>query len=140
MKGFTLPEMLIAIILIGILAAIATPSLLNQRDKATIARVLTEMDTAKEAIAEYGAKNGEFPPDQTPDIRPPQIPASVWPDIRGIDYENWSLGRGHCIAQITWFGLNTRRETPAYTTGAEGDDKIKSIAVYDCSNPRGSVR
>ena len=52
-KGFTLIELLVVILIIGILAAIAIPSFLNQRDKANDAAAKSGARTAQTAMETY---------------------------------------------------------------------------------------
>ena len=56
-KGFTLIELLVVILIIGILAAIAIPSFLNQRQKGTDAEAKTQVTTASQAMETCASDN-----------------------------------------------------------------------------------
>jgi type IV pilus assembly protein PilA len=57
-KGFTLIELLVVILIIGILAAIAIPSFINQKGKANDASAKTQARTAQTAAETLATDNG----------------------------------------------------------------------------------
>ena len=60
-KGFTIVELIIVIIVIGILAAISIVSYNGAQDKAEFSRAQTDMKHINDAILLYRAKNGKYP-------------------------------------------------------------------------------
>ena len=57
-EGFTLVELLVVMLILGLLAAIAIPSFFNQRDKARDADSKSAARTAQTAIETYATDNG----------------------------------------------------------------------------------
>jgi prepilin-type N-terminal cleavage/methylation domain-containing protein len=57
-SGFTLVELLVVMLILGLLAAIAIPSFFNQRDKAKDADAKELVRTAQTSIETYATDNG----------------------------------------------------------------------------------
>lgn len=66
--GFTLIELLVVVIIIGILAAIAIPVFLNQRNSARLASVQSDLRNAAVEVETYYTQNQAYPA---------ELPASV---------------------------------------------------------------
>lgn len=60
-RGFTLVELLVVLIIVGILAAVAVPAYLNQRAKARNAETLSNLRHVNQLIVAYAAEYGTYP-------------------------------------------------------------------------------
>jgi type II secretion system protein G len=60
-KGFTLIELLIVVAIIGIIAAIAIPNLLNAIDRGKQKRTMADLRSVGTAIETYSIDNNDYP-------------------------------------------------------------------------------
>ncbi len=68
--GFTLVELMVVVVIIGILAAIAVPQFTGMKEKAENAAEEANLRIIDSAIEMYYAENGDWPNDLTSDLEP----------------------------------------------------------------------
>ena len=60
-RGFTLIEILIVVVILGILAAIVVPQFANAADSSKVSNVSTQVDTLQTQIELYYARENQYP-------------------------------------------------------------------------------
>lgn len=64
MKGFTLIEIMVVVVIIGILAMVVVPSIVSRPDEARIARARQDVNSVVQALDLYRLDNGYYPSQQ----------------------------------------------------------------------------
>lgn len=98
-RGFTMLEVVVVVVVIGILSAMVIPKFANAREETTIAMAAEDLRTMVRAIELYQGVNGAFPPNgsRSDDAAildtyfKSESPFEVQSSIGGVyDYENTS--------------------------------------------------
>jgi general secretion pathway protein G len=116
-RGFTLLELLVVILIVGLLTGIVAPRLMNQISRSEVTTARAQMDALQKALNAYRIDVGHFPatsqglqalvrqPSDETRWRGPylegEVPADPWgsayqyrsPAEEGRDYQIMSLGR-----------------------------------------------
>lgn len=118
-NGLTLVEILIVVAIIGILANIAIPNLVEAMYRARATRILADFKIVEDAAIRYFIDHNEFPRDRRRGRMPPELEPYLegrvqWrhPDYE-YDWENWSRrrrgrGRAGILVGFTVFSRNER--------------------------------
>jgi len=77
-KGFTLIDLMIVLVILGIIAAIVAPMLKEHVERAQQAAAESTLASTEKAISAYAARHGTWPPAITQDLyldeEPPTLP------------------------------------------------------------------
>jgi type IV pilus assembly protein PilA len=129
-SGFTLIELMIVVVVIGILAAIAIPNMLAMQDRAREGSVKANMHTLQLAAEDYGIQNeGQYadnaglvsvliPPAGITFINPFNRASVAW-----VDQATWTipLSTGSSVTGVTAYGDSAGQKYQVAGRGKKGD-------------------
>ena len=121
--GFTLAEMMVVIVIIGLLATLVVPNVLQKFAMASASKAKVDITAIENALTEYAIANGGKFPDSlealvTPDVnghtylKGTRVPKDPW----GNEYLYDSPGPGQPLPKVYSYGKDGQ-------PGGEGDDR-----------------
>lgn len=112
-RGFTLIELMTVMVVMGILVTISSIKYIDLRDKATAAKISSEIDAVRLAAYNYWADHESFPPDAAAGVKPPELVAYTRGALHftnsdyTLDWDSFGSGGGAYQVGLTITADNT---------------------------------
>ncbi len=69
-SAFTLVEIMVVVVLIGLLAAIAIPAFIRSKEHSVASRMINDLRQIEASFQRYALENGSWPPPGAPGVEP----------------------------------------------------------------------
>jgi general secretion pathway protein G len=129
-KGFTLIELLIVVAIIGIIAAIAIPNLLNAIDRGKQKRTMADIRSIGTAVESYAVDNNRYPNFGTNALGPAMGTAGLAPIYIKVmpTKDGWNNDwHGDCNTPFAQYTLESYAKD-----NANGTDVAGQTADFNC--------
>ena len=140
--GFTLIELIVVVLIIGMLVALILPALANVGTAARLTEVRTEMTQLESALAAFKAEYNTYPPSSLSldpaNPRTKSILRSIWPKIKFdnstlevLDYSGTLDGASCLVFFLAGRDQNGFSKNPKYPFLATGKNRVPPFFVFD---------
>ena len=117
-RGFTFVELMIAMTVVGILAAIAVPKYIDLKRRANTTKVLGDFEAVRVAVMSFYADSSYFPMESAAGDIPPHLQKYLPIGFRfqnsqwSLDYENWDVGQQDFTNANALIGVTVTTQDP----------------------------
>lgn len=127
-QGFTLVELVVVVMILGILAAVAAPKLLGTSGTATDNGLRQTLNVVRDAIERYAAENGgQFPPGT-------DLAAELKPYLRG-NFPTCPVGAKDATVNVSAADPLTVSGSQSWAYSTETGEFIVNSSATDNSDP-----
>lgn len=121
-KGFTLIEVLVVIVIIGILAALLIPAITGAVAKAKQTAIAMEIEQLSQALELYNSQYGDYPPDFSDSSVVSRHFSKIFPNIASSDLSALTTMMQDSSGNVSPIGID-RAEALIITLGGYSSDK-----------------
>lgn len=112
--GFTLIELMVVIVIIGILVAIALPNFIGAQDRAKVASVKANMHTFQTALETYAVDWGGVYPEDVAEFQSEAVSQNYWKEFKNPFNNQEGAGASYTDLTAAPTAANTPEGITAY--------------------------